>query len=218
LAYRRIRKINFELAEALAKKNVLLKEVNHRVKNNMQTVTSLLEIESGHLEGAKEKEVFRNSINRIHTLALAHQNLYSTDNYTSIDLGAYLETLASHVVNGDEYSLKLDLVKDCKIDIEKAQAVGFILNELMTNSIKYAWGRGSKQEKIISLRVNEDKGELHFHYADNGKGMKENAARAGSIGISLIRSFVKRQLNGTLAMYNESGSNTLIKFSKDVNL
>lgn len=217
LTYRRIRTINLALTDALKRKNDLLKEVNHRVKNNMQIVTSLLEMESEQLKESHEKEVFRNSINRIQTLAMAHQNLYSTENYTSIDLAKYLQTLATHIADKKEYTLKLDLDPGLQIDIEKAQAVGFILNELMANSMKYAWDTKDTKEKMISLQVKETQGELLFHYADNGQGMK-NEIHNGSMGMSLIRSFVKRQLNGTLEMFNDEGANAIIKFRKNVNL
>jgi two-component sensor histidine kinase/ligand-binding sensor domain-containing protein len=203
-----------EVTKQLHENKLLLKEVNHRVKNNFQMVSSLLELQSSHTKNKEAQELLNIGISRIKSIGLAHHKLYSGDNYSTIDLKEYIESITNDLTFGTDKNVELYLDKHYDVNIEKAQALGFIVNELITNSIKYAWEKNDSPKKI-NINFVKEGSVITFKYSDNGRGFQKNI-KNHSLGSILISSFVSRQLMGELKTYNESGAVTLITFNEEV--
>jgi two-component system, sensor histidine kinase PdtaS len=207
----RIRKVNKELKHANQSKDVLLKEVHHRVKNNMQVVSSLLDLQSNFAHDQSSRDALVSSRDRINSLALAHQNLYLDDEYESINIAVYLNGVVKAVCSKD-IQVNTDFIDEL-LEIEKAQALGFVLNELLTNSIKHAWEHNVKI-KMISIKLVRAEGEWFFYYSDNGKGIGNNTMflESPTFGVTLIRSFLRRNLKGKIEFGEKPGMNISFSF------
>jgi two-component sensor histidine kinase len=216
-AYYKIKQINTLLERNIQQKEVLLQEVNHRVKNNMQMVSNLLELQMSHVSDENSKNALNEGATRIRALGFAHQKLYQNEKIQTIDTKEYFELIVSYIIRNAGCDTDLNFMCDYNIHIEKAQAIGFILNELITNSIKYAWDTSDTNKKISASTVIEND-QVVFMYADNGKGFPNgfNIKKASSLGSTLICSFVDRQLEGTIETENNNGAHTLIKFNKNI--
>ena len=216
-AYFKIKQINTLLKSNIQQKEVLLQEVNHRVKNNMQMVSNLLELQISHVKEENSKNALNEGATRIRALGFAHQKLYQNEKFQTIDTKEYLELIVSYVTRNVGCDTDLNFMSDYYIHIEKAQAIGFILNELITNSIKYAWKENDANKKI-SVSTAIDKDQIVFMYTDNGKGFPKgfDIKQATSLGFTLVCSFVDRQLEGTIETENNYGAHTLIKFNKNI--
>lgn len=204
-----------ELSKQLDEKELLLKEVNHRVKNNMQMVSSILELQQINPNSLKSNNLLKEASERIKSLSLAHQTLYQNDNYESINILDYIHLLINNLIQEDEVNLDLEIPKELELKIEKAQALGFILNELITNSLKHGWSKTQHERKIsLKIRLNKTTNEVQFVYKDNGKGYPKDFdfAKTRSLGSILIKSFAERQLLGTLSFKTEGGAQTEIHF------
>ncbi|TXB66997.1 hypothetical protein FRY74_02100 [Vicingus serpentipes] len=206
-----------EVVKQLKEKELLLKEVNHRVKNNFQMVSSLLELQVSRAVGQEAKENLQVAISRIKSLALAHHKLYNSENYTGINLKEYVDSIIADLTSATDKNVEFYLDYDYIVNIEKAQALGFIINELITNSIKYAWDKNDTH-KNINISMLKEGGIFTFKYADNGKGFDQKVAKIKkqSLGSILIGSFVSRQLMGELKIFNEAGAVTVITFNEEI--
>jgi two-component sensor histidine kinase len=202
-----------ELAKQLDDNNILLKEVHHRVKNNMQLVSSLLELQSEFATDDFSKDVLRKGNDRIKALAFAHQKLYQNEDYENIELKDYFNQIIHHLLGNTDCKATIDIPDDLLINIERGQVLGFIINELIVNSLKYAWPN-KIDKKCLSVFITIKDKYLYFVYRDNGIGfpktfsLKENK----SLGYTLIPSFVKRQLKGTMSCSNANGVIVKITF------
>ena len=207
----RLRRANANLKDSLAENDVLLKEVHHRVKNNMQVVSSLLDLQSSFAMDEKSKNALINSRDRINSLALAHQNLYVDDDLQSINVKNYLEVLIESLV-GQDVHVKQE-IHEGQLEIEKAQALGFVLNELLTNSMKHAW-KSEDREKLIWIKLIKREEEWSFYYADNGVGLKDKAKflESPTFGVTLIRSFLKRNFKVSISFGEKPGMNVGFTF------
>lgn len=206
----RVRRSNRQLTDALHERDLLLKEVHHRVKNNMQVISSLLELQANFTSDPKALEALNDSKDRVNSLALAHQHIYTNNHYDTINIKTYLSMIAKTVVD-PAIKVQLESV-DEHLPIDKAQALGFIFNELLTNSMKHAWN--NNDEKLIwvkLLRLNE---EFNFYYSDNGIGLRDQESFLGSptFGVTLIRSFLKRNLKGEIVFGDKPGMNISFTF------
>lgn len=184
--------------ERVDKKNkesvVLLQEIHHRVKNNLQVIVSLLRMQSKGLESNEAKGSFQKAINRIMIMSLVHQNMYETNSLMNIDLKEYIDKLMNNIITANitdvdiKYSLDVDL--DHLIP-EKIVPLGLILNELITNSLKYAFTK----EGVIDIKIKK-KGNDKFslYYFDNG--VWKEKAEGSSLGLELIEIFTE-QLDGS---------------------
>lgn len=202
----RHKRLNSKLIITLAENEELLKEVHHRVKNNMQVVSSLLDLQSSFAVDGKSKDALINSRDRINSLALAHQNLYIEGDLKSINIKNYLTVLIKSVLSSDVIvNIEID---EGNLEIEKAQALGFVLNELLTNSIKHAWTSGD-EEKVIWIKLKKGESDWSFYYSDNGIGVKDKAKflESPTFGITLIRSFLKRNLKVSISFGEKPGMN-----------
>ncbi|HOP40085.1 MAG TPA: PAS domain S-box protein [Geobacteraceae bacterium] len=203
---------------ALAEKEVLLKEVHHRVKNNMQIISSLLDLQSDYLPDKSSRTCIRESQNRIRSMALIHERLYQSKNFSSIDVGEYIRDLShylfgSYAVDYDQISLRID-AGNISMDINRTVPCGLIINELISNSLKHAFPKGRKGE--ISVRVSSEGGIITLEVADTGVGLPHDLDLNNSetLGLQLVTMLVQ-QLNGRISFETgQTGAVFVISFSE----
>ncbi|WP_372973112.1 sensor histidine kinase [Muriicola sp.] len=190
------------IENALIEKDSLLKEIHHRVKNNLQMVSSLLSLQTKNTRSKAAIEALEEGKSRVKAMALIHQKLYQNDDLSVIEMQGYIESLVNSVQSvfmkgGHNINITID-AEGVELDIDRAIPFGLILNELVSNSFKYAFPEDSENAKIyIHLRKNGDQG--YFEYTDNGIGLPEDSEdRANSsMGIRLMNRLVN-QLQSTL--------------------
>ncbi|MFB6346612.1 MAG: PAS domain S-box protein [bacterium] len=203
------------LQDSLEEKKTLLREIHHRVKNNMQIVVSLLRMQLRTLESESDKEAFLNSIERVKAMALIHEKLYQADRLSKLDIKAYLEELCEHLLNFHDREL-IDVNISVDIDISPqtdwAIACGLIVNELVVNSLKHGFGEGENGEIQVHLRKNGR--EIRLTVSDNGRGMTEESEleHSSSTGLELIKALVNHELNGSFNIQSEDGFTTTVRF------
>jgi two-component sensor histidine kinase/tetratricopeptide (TPR) repeat protein len=208
---------NEEIAEALLQKEMLLKEIHHRVKNNLQIISSLL-----HLQAHKSQnpqQLLQQSQDRIQAMAIIHEKLYQSNNLQSISLQEYVENLISYFEK--TYSLQEKQIRfqthldDIFLDIDKLIPCGLILNELITNSIKYAFQEN--QEGIIKIWASLQGNMCHLEISDNGIGLPEGfqTQKLKSLGLRLVDGLV-RQIKGVWQTQNQAGAKFLIQFEPNL--
>ncbi len=192
-----------DLKNALDEKNLLLREVHHRVKNNMQLILSLIELQSDDIEDKKLKEIFTTVQSRIYAMSELHELLYREDvNILKIDAYEYFDRIVDELKQS--YSMEyIDIKFDIQAKVEIAQAIycGLILNELVTNSMKYAFRENSG---YISISLKHMDGKYIFHIEDNGIGF-DGKHKDGSLGLLLVDTLAKNQLRGELNMDTKDG-------------
>jgi two-component sensor histidine kinase len=206
-----------ELQKAFDEQSLLLYELNHRVKNNLQTVMSLIKLQANNITDTNLKEVLETIQNRISAMSLIHELLYQKSDISTINVSEYLHTLADNI----EYTFDIDVEIEYKIkvnyfDVETTISCGLILNELLINSFKYAF-KGVEEAKItISLQKENDYFILKI--CDNGLGYNQNDMsniKKTSFGLSLIRTIVEDHLKGTFIIdSNQSGTHNKIIWSE----
>jgi len=204
-------------AASLKEKEILLKEIHHRVKNNLQLVISLLTLKA-NAPGSLD-EAFSESIDRIRVMASIHELLYESKNFAHIDLGEYVSTIVDWILSSYAYGpsaprLRLDLA-DIELNIDSAVPCGLIINELFTNAIKYAFGPENPDPTIlVSTSVSADD-YITLVVADNGVGIPENIdpLRVETLGMQLIVSLAA-QLHGTWSLSRDGGSTWTIRFPR----
>ncbi|SDI56204.1 tetratricopeptide repeat-containing sensor histidine kinase [Winogradskyella thalassocola] len=200
---------------ALSDKEILLKEVHHRVKNNMQVVSSLLYLKSKNTEDQITKDALIDSKKRIDAMQLVHQKMYQKGNYQQIDVLEYFNDIVDLLLKPIKLPEDSFTVhgKELWLDVEQAQALGFILHELIANSIKYAWNKTAIRNVDISIIKTEN--NIQFSYSDNGKGLPENfdITTTKSFGMKLIYSLSTRQLLGKTQVNNTKGLAINITFN-----
>ncbi|HWQ20137.1 MAG TPA: PAS domain S-box protein [Methanotrichaceae archaeon] len=203
-----------KLIASLQEKEVLIKEVHHRVKNNLQVISSLLNLQGRQTKDEETREAFRDCRNRIRSMALVHEKLYGSKELARIDLADYTKNLTSYLSMSygieKRVRIKLDL-GDATIGIDKAIPFGLIINELVTNCIKHAFPDGRMGEIRISLH--QDTGNLKLVLSDNGVGLSEKYDDPGtkSLGLKLVQTLVT-QLKGTIDVHSNGGAEFVIAF------
>ena len=206
-----------QIRQDLEEKNILLQEIHHRVKNNMQIISSLLKLQSAHIKDKRALELFQNSQDRVKTMSLIHDSLYRSKDLAHIDFTEYVRKLATQIfisygANSNFIKLKID-IKDILMDISTAIPCGLIINELVSNSLKYAFPKGSKGEISISFTY---KDQVHtLCVKDNGIGIskKIDLEDSPTLGLMLVNSLTK-QLDGTLKLEKGKGTSFKITFKK----
>ncbi len=198
------------LRRSLQEKDILLREVHHRVKNNMQIIVSLLRMQSSMIDSPEIVSVLNESKNRILSMAIIHEKLYRTDNLTSVNLLEYINSLANTMISDfslDESKITLDLVCDPRIEmtIDAGIPFGLILNELLTNTFKH--GLTSHEQGSISISIiHTNDGWLTITYRDSGKGLPDGFVleNSDSLGMQLIMNLVF-QASGEVTMESDNG-------------
>ena len=206
----------------LKEKEVLLAEIHHRVKNNLAVIAGLLELEAGTTDNPEIIEALRKSESRVRSMALIHEKLYQSDTLADIDFKTYITELAGHIqdhYNGRVHgvSFRFDL-EQVHLDVTRAVPCGIILNELITNGLKYAFPGHASGEITLSLRMHGDD-EILLQYQDNGAGLPEEimeqfrSGKATTLGMELIAALT-RQLNGKLDIARDDGTRIVLRFPK----
>ncbi|MFQ5616737.1 MAG: histidine kinase dimerization/phosphoacceptor domain -containing protein, partial [Anaerolineales bacterium] len=229
-----------QIRASLKEKEVLLQEIHHRVKNNLQVISSLLNLQSSYVEDPYTLEIFQESQHRIRSMALIHEKLYQAPDLARVDLGEYIQSLAAYLFRSYRaaaggVSLKIQ-TDDVSLGIDAAVPCGLILNELVSNSLKYAFpasppsvpptGRsgppsappsGGEQkggsEICIELRANGD-GQVTLRVSDNGVGFpaETDFQNTTSLGLQLVNTLVN-QLNGAVELDGSAGTEFKIMFT-----
>ncbi len=215
-----VRKLAEEALRATVRdKEALLKEVHHRVKNNLQVITSLLRLEAAHIREAGTKVVLRDMQDRIRSMALLHETLYRSGNYAAVDLSVYLRQLTNqlfraHNTDPGRVHLVLDLAV-VQVEMDQAIPCGLIVNELAINSLKHAFADKSAGEVRITLAVGPG-GELSLRISDNGAGLPADfdLNRTNSLGLRLV-SDLTRQLQGRLDIGPGPGATFILVFNPE---
>lgn len=209
-----ISKQNATITKALDEKDMLLREIHHRVKNNLQLVSSLLTLQGRTIDDETAKEAILEGKARVRSMALIHQDLYNRENITELSPSIYLQKLSKELFS--TYNISPDLVdmhldiQEIDLDIEVMVPLGLIINELMTNSLKYGFPDGKKGEVQISMH--EKAGGLELVIADTGVGYDQANVRQGSFGSTLIQSLCQ-QLEGDMTIESSpQGTKTTIVF------
>ncbi len=215
-----------QIKASLGEKEVLLKEIHHRVKNNLQVISSLLNLQSRGLEDPATIEMFRDSQNRIRSMALIHEKLYRSQDLAQIDFAEYIRELTSFLFRSYSASTRGVTLKvhvdDTQLDIDSAVPCGLILNELISNALKHAFplvAPGADtlaRDKPYEIRVEVkagDSGQLTMSVGDNGIGFPEGLdfRQSTSLGLQLVNTLVN-QLNGTLELHRNDGTQFRIMF------
>jgi PAS domain S-box-containing protein len=208
------------LKSSLQEKEVLLKEVHHRVKNNMQVISSILSLQSAYVDDEKILSILLESQNRIKSMAFIHEKLYRTENFSQIKFSDYVQNLAQNLIDTYELSvasvdLKCDL-EEVFLNLDNAIPCGLIINELISNSLKYAFVEREKGEIQIVLKTKNNQVELKI--ADNGAGIPKglDIYNTDSLGLQLVNTLVE-QLEGNLKLDLEKVTSFTITFDIKVN-
>jgi PAS domain S-box-containing protein len=208
------------LASAVAAKAVLLKEVHHRVKNNLQVVSSLLSMQADLLPGNGFSRVLNECQRRVEAMAMIHDRLHSTDDADRLDFREYVTSLArdlfyAYGVNANRVGLRLDL-DTVDLGLNQAIPCGLILNELLTNAVKYAFPETRSGEIRVTLKGDEDD-RVILRVADNGIGLPGgfDLKHSRSLGLRIV-DILARQLDGNLQVETEPGATFSLTFRKAV--
>jgi two-component sensor histidine kinase len=201
--------VNAEIAKALEEKDLLLREIHHRVKNNLQIVSSLLNLQSRTIQDAGAAQAIRDSQNRVRSMAILHQNLYQQEHATAMNVAQYVDMLSNHLMDSygqptGKVTIESD-VEEMILDVDLLVPLGLILNELLTNALKYAFP-GDEEGKIdIRLRGNGE--NLEMVVADDGCGMAQGTdlQTNENFGFRMIRAFTAK-LKGNMQIQSEQGT------------
>ena len=208
-----------KIKESLMEKEVLLREIHHRVKNNLQIISSLLNLQTRCVDGEETINVLKESQNRVKTMAMVHEKLYQSEDLKDVNFKEYIENLVSDLfysygVKKGTIDLQID-ADDIKMDIDTAIPCGLIINELVTNSLKYAFPCLNKEDivKVGLKKLQPDK--LKLFVSDNGVGLPENLdmENVETLGLKMVKILVN-QLKGTLEMDRTNGTRFKIIFKE----
>jgi two-component sensor histidine kinase len=202
------------ISRSLAEKETLLKEIHHRVKNNLQVVSSLLGIQSRQVKDQAALEAIKEGRARVHSMSLIHQDLYKKDHPTGIEMRSYFKKLSrdlldTYDISTDKIALTSD-IDEIILDVETVIPLGLILNELITNALKYAFpdGKGS-----IHVQLKETDKGLLLGVKDNGIGMQNphKVKEGDTFGYDLIQSFLEK-MEGDIEIRSKDGTEVLVLF------
>ncbi len=215
-----------QIEGSLREKEVLLREIHHRVKNNLQIISSLLNLQAGFTTDKKTNEILEESKNRVKSMALIHEKLYQSKNFSSIDIHEFIEELFKNLFHSfgvESSSVNTELsIDNISLNADQAVYLGLLVNELVSNSLKHAFksapldDNGERQKKIF-IGVQQDPNYGYsIKIGDNGCGFPDNIdfKNTESLGLQLVMSLVK-QLDGEISLNNNSGTEFLIEFKRD---
>jgi PAS domain S-box-containing protein len=205
-----------KIESSLNEKTILLREIHHRVKNNMQIISSLLDLQASYIENEKDADLFLDTKSRVKSMAMIHDKLYQSDDFVCVDLEDYIIKLSQDLFstyNTDPHKIliKIDWETQVKLDINVAIPLGLLINELITNSLKHAFPDNRSGEIII--RMVKKKDHLLLYLGDNGVGMPEtvNFTDPDTLGLQLVNSLIN-QIDGEIYLDETPGTNFEIIF------
>jgi len=205
------------LEKSLHEKEILLKEIHHRVKNNLMIISSLLNLQSDYIKDEESKNIFKESQNRARSMALIHERLYQSIDLKRMDFGDYIRSLSTellHTYEVDPGLIKLKInVEDIFLDINTAIPLGLIVNELVTNSLKHAFPEGNSGEINVDFHPIDDYYE--FTVKDNGVGFPEDIdyQNTESLGLQIVTSLTD-QIDGEITLDRNNGTKFKITFKE----
>ncbi|MFI5018559.1 MAG: sensor histidine kinase, partial [Dongiales bacterium] len=218
------KQVQSRLQASLEEKNALLKEVHHRVKNNLQLINSLLSLQAARIADPAVAELFAESRNRVRSMALVHENLYRAGNFARIPMRAHIQNLAAHLIRAYglqsrhiELSTEID---DIELDLDQAVSIGLIINELVSNALKHAFPpSGAGSPRVGSLRVDLKLlagGRCALTVRDDGVGLPIDLdiEHAATLGLQLVQDLTQ-QLHGTLAIRRNGGTTFAMVFDAE---
>jgi two-component sensor histidine kinase/ligand-binding sensor domain-containing protein len=220
------KKVEEKVKAALDEKEVLLKEIHHRVKNNLQMISSLLYLQSKTINEQSLLNLFQDSQNRIKSMALIHEKLYLSKDFARINFSEYVKSLMDHLIRSykkNDFNLNINITinKDLDFNLDTAICCGMIINELVTNVFKYAfpceWAKQKSLNDELYLEINStkiDDNDYMMSVKDNGVGIPEfiDVKDSSSLGLKIVNSMVS-QLDGTIEILRNEGTQFIIKFS-----
>jgi two-component sensor histidine kinase len=211
---KKLQVLNLELETKNKQNELLLREIHHRVKNNLELVKSLISLQSAQLEDSATKEAMIASQNRVQSMGIIHQKLYQGENLGSIEMKDYFVNLSEGILDtfNQEDKVKIECAMDqLELDVDTAVPIGLIVNELLTNALKYAFSENQKGNIQISL-LKEVPDVLTLRVVDNGIGKIQGIAPKGTgFGSQLIK-LLTLQLNGEMQEENTNGTTVLFHF------
>jgi PAS domain S-box-containing protein len=204
-----------KLRSSLEEKEVLLKEIHHRVKNNLQIVSSMLNLQIGQITDAAARDLFQESQSRVRSIALFHEKLYQSKDLARLDIAEYLKGLstglfATYGVNPDQVALSVR-VEDIPIGVDAAISCGLMVNELLSNSLKHAFPEGRNGE--IKIELHGEGPHVTLEVADNGIGVPTNIdfQSPNTLGLRLV-SILAEQVRGTIELDRREGTRIVVRF------
>lgn len=207
-------KFEDQLEASLKEKEILLREIHHRVKNNLQIIMSLLNLQSSYSQEASSKKVFRESINRIRSMALIHEKLYQTTNMSQINFGNYIFDLVNHlrstyISSGHSINIEYE-VEDFTLNMDPSITLGLIVNEVISNSLKHAF---PDTGGTIRVKANAENETIFINISDDGVGLPNDMdiAASDSLGLQLIHS-LSQQINAEYNIKNRNGTSFSLTF------
>lgn len=208
------KKATIAIEESLKEKEILLKEIHHRVKNNLQVISSILNLQSSFVKDKNTLNILQESRDRIRSMAIIHESLYRKEDFSSINFSSYLLNLIQNLISS--YQVYEDIRLESDIDtvdliIDQAIPCGLLVNELVTNSLKYAWKEG--EPGTITVKIYEKDKMVHMEIADDGVGLPKefNEMKSDTLGMNLIETLVE-QLDGDIKVDRSNGTKYLIIF------
>jgi two-component sensor histidine kinase len=215
-----------ELNDSLAEKEILLSEIHHRVKNNLTAFISLLSLEGSYVETPEGQALKKDLQNRARTMVLIHETLYKTRQYSNVDMEVYLSTLVDQVVNSYSSTQSIRTFVDAKgvtLDLSRATPIGLIINELVTNSLKYAFPQDTityladrKEFCTIGIRLTKEDGTYLMKISDNGVGLPKglDIRTTKSLGLKLVNFLARHQLRAKLEIDTKNGTEFAFRFEE----
>ncbi|MEA5583684.1 histidine kinase dimerization/phosphoacceptor domain -containing protein [Nodularia harveyana UHCC-0300] len=209
-------RVEINLKSALVEKEVLLKEVHHRVKNNLQIVSSLLQLQSQTITDPEMSRVFQDSQNRIDSISLIHKNLYLSPNIGTLDVADYVDNLVTSILISYQIAPgKIDIkthIDAVNLNVDQAIGCGLIINELLSNSFKHAFP--DQKTGKIAIELSGFNNQIQMIIQDNGIGLPDNLdwSNTDSLGLSLVYDLVTEQLEGTMTVERNHGTAFKIQF------
>jgi len=206
-----------KIIASLKEKQTLIDEIHHRVKNNMNVISSLLKLQANNIEDDQIKNILKESQNRIYAMSAVHETLHGSDKLSEIDLKSYLSKITTSIfqtysVNTAKVKLN-SAIENVPISLNQAYPLGLVINELISNSLKYAFPGERKGEINVNMK-RLDK-ELHLTVVDDGAGMPDGFdwKNPSTLGLKLVRTLVENQLDGLIDMESNNGTKFIIKFN-----
>ena len=214
---RTLREMEQQLRANLAEKVVLLQEIHHRVKNNMQVISSLLQLQGNRIQDPEARKVFKEARDRVKAMALIHEALYQSTDMAKIDLGNYLDRLAGYlfrVHRSTAQQVRLKLNADTVfVSLDRAVPCALVMSELISNALKHAFHAGRQGD--LNVRVTDlGHGNIRVRVADNGVGFPEgfDLNRTEGLGLQLVADIVEEQLDGHMEISSDGGAVFTVTF------
>jgi two-component sensor histidine kinase len=203
------------LEKLLAEQRSLLREVHHRVKNNLQAIIHLVEIERDRIDDAKARGLLDGLRQRAETMALVYEQVYQSPSVARVDMAAYLEALGGRLrelLRADRPIEVVVAVGHVTLDVAQAMPCGLIVNELVTNAFKHAFPPGVPAEGRITIGLTQANGTARLEVADDGVGLPTGQARGGAVGLELVSLWATHQLGGRLTVRHDRGTAFVVEF------